>query len=90
MIYQLRLDDQDYVSSHCDPHFYVSDPPQELTIEEMLARDKAYVTKQKMKTGEMLQETRGILVDLFRPHMEELAHMLKDDRFLWKDVSFGS
>ena len=33
---------------------------------------------------EMLIETRELLKDFYAPFNSELAHMLNDDRFLWK------
>ena len=53
----------------------------------MVSQDRFRVTQGKEKLS-LLEETKKILIDLYEPHMKELAEMLDDDRYLWKDVSF--
>ena len=54
----------------------------------MVSQDRFRVTQGKEKLG-ILKETKKILIDLYEPHMKELAEMLKDERYLWKDISFS-
>jgi hypothetical protein len=48
-----------------------------------------YETKSKAAAGPMLPMTKKLLVDLYRPYTEELAIFLNDERFAFKDRSFG-
>ena len=49
-----------------------------------------FLRDQKKKTsGALKQETKKLLVDFYRPQIEELAKMLGDEKFLWKDGSFS-
>ena len=68
-------------------YFFPEIPPDD-TLTKMLTLDRIRVTETKKKSGDILEETKSILVDLYKPHMIELSQMLKDERYLWKDVSF--
>lgn len=45
---------------------------------------KRFKKYQGLKYGPMGRKTRKRLVNLFKPHNEKLAEMLKDDKWLWK------
>ena len=49
---------------------------------------KSFVTKSKVQAGPMMPETKRILVSLYRETTEELAQLVGDDRFAYRDVSF--
>lgn len=38
------------------------------------------------KVGPMMPETMDILNDFYEPFMENLADILQDERFLWRDM----
>ena len=65
-----------------------ADIPAESTLQAMEKLPKFYATKKKLTAGKLQENTKALLVQLYRPHMEKLAALLKDDRFLWKDGSF--
>ena len=65
-----------------------ADIPAESTLQAMMKLPKFYATKKKLTAGKLQENTKALLVQLYRPHMEKLAALLKDDRFLWKDGSF--
>ncbi|GFO31597.1 sulfotransferase [Plakobranchus ocellatus] len=46
---------------------------------------KKHETVLKKKAGPMFPETRALLEEFFAPFNEDLAQLLGDDRFLWKD-----
>ena len=66
---------------------FFSDIPPDNIFSKMVSQDRFRVTQGKEKL-KILEETKKILIDLYEPHMKELAEMLKDKRYLWKDVSF--
>ena len=55
-------------------------------LEKMVGLSVSYHTKKKDEVGPMLNRTRALLTKWFKPWNEELAHLLKDDRYLWNDV----
>ena len=53
-------------------------------IRKIIKQPKANKRKFKdRKVGKMLNETREILNDFYRPFNEEIAQILNDDQFLW-------
>ncbi|XP_046546405.1 carbohydrate sulfotransferase 15-like [Haliotis rubra] len=42
-----------------------------------------HVTEKKKKAGPMLEKTRILLDNLYRPYLSELADILQDRKFLW-------
>lgn len=63
--------------------------PSETLYTKMTSLPKFYETKAKAKAGPMKLETRKLLIDLYRPFTEELAKFLGDEKFGFKDTSFG-
>ncbi|XP_050392574.1 carbohydrate sulfotransferase 15 isoform X1 [Patella vulgata] len=62
----------------------LSDEEMEKIVNQKRAFDQS---KTKKSTGPMWQETRQILDDLYRSYNEELAELLADNKYLWKDDS---
>lgn len=54
----------------------------------MAAQDHFYETKGKQKAGPMMPETKALLIELYKPYVEELALFLNDNKYLFKDGSF--
>ncbi|XP_055955022.1 carbohydrate sulfotransferase 15-like [Patella vulgata] len=52
-------------------------------MEKIVKQSRKNVKKQAI--GPMWQETRQILDDLYRSYNEELAELLADNKYLWKD-----
>ena len=42
--------------------------------------------KAQEKYGEILPESRAILDEFFEPYNRQLAELLNDERYLWKDL----
>ena len=53
-------------------------------LKKIAAMPRFYQTKQRQRAGKMLTETRDILTHLFAPFNLELADILGDEKFLWK------
>ena len=70
-------------------HDNLSDIPPDSTLEAMQNLPHFHATQKKKTAGNLQQKTKDLLVELYRPHLQELAKILKDDRFLWKDQSFS-
>ena len=56
-------------------------------IEDFIERSKARNTNTKsyVKHGEMLDKTKAMLTEFYRPYNEKLAELVGDDRFLYED-----
>lgn len=65
------------------------DTPEESILDSMEKQPHFYETKKKKTSGALKQETKKLLTDFYRPHIEELAKILGDEKFLWKDESFS-
>ncbi|KAK7480816.1 hypothetical protein BaRGS_00027982, partial [Batillaria attramentaria] len=59
--------------------------PSSALFQQMLAFPKSYHTKVKDKAGPMLPETRAVLRKYAESCNQELADLLHDDAYLWKD-----
>lgn len=71
---------------HLDP-LSESELPKIQDIHELKDLEKKQVTaKSTMKYGEIFPKTREILDTFFEPYNTQLADLLHDNRFLWKDV----
>lgn len=68
---------------------FVTAMPSDSLLNNMAAEDHFYETKGKQRAGPMLPESKALLIDLYKPYVEELAKFLNDDKFLFKDTSFG-
>ncbi|KAH3707154.1 hypothetical protein DPMN_066551 [Dreissena polymorpha] len=52
----------------------------------MVTSSTSNVRKQSDRAlGDMLSETRALLLQFYRPYNEELAAMLSSKRYLWAD-----
>jgi hypothetical protein len=49
----------------------------------MLASPNSYHTKARDAAGEMLNKTRTMLQEWFKPWNQELAQLMKDKGYLW-------
>ena len=63
--------------------------PSDQILNSMSAQAHFYATKGKERAGPMLPETQALLVELYKPYVEELGKFLNDERFLFKSESFG-
>ena len=53
-------------------------------LKQIAAMPRFYQTKQRQRAGKMLTETKDILTHLFAPFNQDLADILGDEKFLWK------
>ncbi|XP_076448501.1 uncharacterized protein LOC143285156 [Babylonia areolata] len=60
--------------------------PSEEDREAIVAQSKVNVGAEYDKVGPMKPETARILDEFYQPFVDQLAHMLNDPRFLWRDV----
>jgi len=63
--------------------------PSDALLDDMAREGAFYITKKKKQAGPMMPETKTALVDFYRPYTNELARFLEDERFAFKDTSFG-
>ena len=47
------------------------------------SRNKGVAKQRYKKAGELLQKTREILDEFYKPYNKDLAMLLKDDKYLW-------
>ncbi|XP_069127282.1 carbohydrate sulfotransferase 15-like [Argopecten irradians] len=57
----------------------------EMTSYGINLKAKKHVTARKKSKGPMLDETRELLTKLYDPYNKQLAEILHDDRFLWRE-----
>lgn len=62
--------------------------PDESVFSQMIQQPRFYESRKKAVAGPMLNETKKLLVDFYRPYTEELAEFLHDERFAFRDQSF--
>lgn len=62
----------------------------ELTKFKITTSKREYVTKHKLGKQPMMTKTKVMLENLYRPDIEELSWLLKDERFLWKSIGIKS
>ncbi|PVD34898.1 hypothetical protein C0Q70_06179 [Pomacea canaliculata] len=60
--------------------------PDKRTMKKMVELPIAHHTQEKDSAGAMLPETRALLRKYVEPCNAELAALLKDEKYLWKDV----
>ncbi|XP_072029692.1 carbohydrate sulfotransferase 15-like [Amphiura filiformis] len=84
----LRLEDWHRDCSTILPNIYrflkLESVPQN-RIDEICAAPQRNPTRTKESSGPMLEETKQLLNKFYKPTRQELADVLKDDRFLWND-----
>jgi hypothetical protein len=57
--------------------------PSTKDLAKMLASPNSYHTKARDAAGEMLNKTRTMLQEWFKPWNQELAQLMKDKGYLW-------
>ena len=66
-------------------YFIFKDALPQKKLEEFCETEKKYVNSNKVKAGPMLPETEQLLRDFFTDKNKELADLLNDEKYLWKD-----
>ncbi|XP_070196897.1 carbohydrate sulfotransferase 15-like isoform X3 [Littorina saxatilis] len=64
--------------------------PSSQDMKKMLSAPISYHTQRKDVAGPMLNETRAMLREWFKPWNQELAHLMKNKAYLWKDADIDT
>ena len=55
-----------------------------LSMEKQIAEERPIVNKRQYTIGPMLNKTRILLDNFYRPHLQRLSQLLGDKKWMWE------